>query len=202
MACRVATATRHLGVGLVVPFVCVAFIAADPRIANADRGGAATASSGHVAVGYIMSPAIAQGSAGAAHALSARFDRAAFRSSLELGIGIEAGFSGGDESLTRFALLPGIAYRVARLDDLSFYIEERAGWQIVRGRLTLDGIPLRGTETRSWHNELAFAAGGPLTNLVELRARVGVVIDGIYPAGHASTRVGPFVGVAIAVELR
>ena len=148
-----------------------------------------------------MSRPIARSGTGASHALAVRFDRAVIPN-LELGAGLEVGMSRGDEPLARLALLPGIAFRFATVGELEFRIEEQIGWQIVHGHLTLDGIPLRGTETRSFHDELALAVDAPLTNGVELRARAGLVLDGIYPAGHASTRAGPFVGISFVIATR
>ncbi len=118
---------------------------------------------------------------------------------LELGLGIEVGASGGSEPLQRGALLPGIA--LARtIGSLTWRIEEQIGPQVVRGRLSIGPIPLRGTETRSFHDELALAVDVPITDVVDLRIRAGLQIDGIYPAGHASTFVGPIVGVAAVVR--
>jgi hypothetical protein len=147
-----------------------------------------------VTMGYVASRPIAASGSGIAHAMMLRWDHP-IRPRIEIDLGVEAGVSGGEQPLARFAALPGIAIEIAR----NLRVEEQVGWQIVRGRLTLDGIPLRGTETRGWHDELALAFDRPLTNIVTLRLRGGVVIDGIYPSGHASTRVGPFVGVSFAI---
>jgi hypothetical protein len=117
---------------------------------------------------------------------------------LELGGGIELGYSGGRESQTRFALMPGVAF-VHSLGAVTLRIEEQFGWQVVRGRLTLDAIPLRGTETRSFHEEAAVALDAALTPTIALRARAGIIVDGIFPVGHASVRAGPFVGVAVVI---
>lgn len=150
-----------------------------------------------VTMGYLVSRPIAASGSGIAHAAMLRWDHS-IRPPIEILIGVEAGVSGGEQPIARFAALPGIAIRLAH--DLR--IEEQVGWQIVRGRLTLDGIPLRGTETRSFHNELAIAWDRHLTDLVTLRLRGGLFIDGIYPAGHASTRVGPFVGITFAISTK
>ncbi|HTL33671.1 MAG TPA: hypothetical protein VL326_11120 [Kofleriaceae bacterium] len=145
-------------------------------------------------MGYVASRPIAPSGSGIAHAMMVRWDHP-FRPRVEILFGLEVGVSGGEQPIARFAALPGIAIDIAK--DLR--LEEQVGWQIVRGRLTLDGIPLRGTETRGWHDELALAFDRPLTDLVTLRLRGGMVIDGIYPSGHASTRFGPFVGFSFAI---
>jgi hypothetical protein len=151
-----------------------------------------------VALGYLASRPIAASGSGLAHSVAMRFDRDV-TSRIELGVGLELGVSGGAQPLQRLALLPGIAL-VHKAGSLTWRLEEQIGWQIVRGRLTLDGIPLRGTETRSVRNELAVAVDAPLTEVVDLRVRVGLQIDGIYPVGHASTRLGPFVGISFVVH--
>jgi hypothetical protein len=148
-----------------------------------------------VTMGYLASRPIAASGSGIAHAAMLRWDHA-IQPRVEILIGVEAGVSGGEQPIARYAALPGIAIRLAH--DLR--LEEQVGWQIVRGRLTLDGIPLRGTETRSFHNELSIAWDLPLTDLVTLRLRGGLLIDGIYPVGHASTHVGPFAGVSFAIS--
>jgi hypothetical protein len=72
---------------------------------------------------------------------------------------------------------------------------------VVNGEITLDSVPLRGTETRSFHEEAAVAAGSMVSSAVELRARLGVTVDGVYPAGHSSVRIGPVVGLAAVVHI-
>ncbi len=151
-----------------------------------------------IALGYLASRPIAASGSGVAHSVALRFDRDV-SSKIEVGVGLELGGSAGDEPLQRAALLPGIAL-VHHTGSLTWRLEEQLGWQIVRGRLTLDGVPFRGTETRSFRNELAVAVDAPLTAVVDIRVRAGLVIDGIYPVGHASTRVGPFVGVSFVLE--
>jgi hypothetical protein len=178
---------RHLFLLLVV------LIAALPaRAARADD---------QLAVGYLISRPVARSGTGAQHSLTAQYVRMLPRC-VEIGGGIETGVSGGEEPLARVAFLAGVGLRLAQLGELRVRIEELGGWQIVRGRLTLDGIPLRGTETRSWHDELAITAEAPLSNVVQLRARAGITIDGVYPAGHASTRSGPFVGISFVIAIR
>jgi hypothetical protein len=162
--------------------------------------GSAAAEVDHRAtLGYLASPPIAASARGVSHAMMLRWDARTFRPWLELGVGIEAGVSGGRESLTRFAVLPGFAL-IKRVGTFELRLEQHVGWQLVRGRITLDGIPLRGTETRSFHQELAVALDAPLTEVVALRVRGGMVVDGIYPPGYSSTRVGPFVGIAFVVK--
>jgi hypothetical protein len=152
-----------------------------------------------VTLGYLASPPIAASARGVSHAMMLRWDARAWRPWLELGVGIEAGVSGGRESLTRFAVLPGVAL-VKPVGDFELRLEQQIGWQVVHGRITLGGIPLRGTETRSFHQELAVALDAPLTEVVDLRVRGGMVVDGIYPPGYSSTRVGPFVAIAFVVK--
>ena len=164
-------------------------------------GSTAVHADDRVTAGYMISRPITQSGTGASHSALVRWDREVWRA-LEVGFGIELGVSGGDEPIARFAMLPGVAYTFARVGELGLRIEEQVGWQIVRGRLTIDGIPFRGIETRSWHNEIAFAAGAPISDQIDLRARAGIVIDGIYPSGHASLRVGPFVGISFAITTR
>jgi hypothetical protein len=98
--------------------------------------------------------------------------------------------------------LPGIAYTFAHVGELALRIEEQGGWQIVRGRLTIDGIPFRGIETQGWHNEIAIAADAALGDRVDLRARAGIVIDAIYPGSSTSLRAGPFIGISFVISTR
>jgi hypothetical protein len=129
-----------------------------------------------------------------------RWDRL-FTPYLEAGAGLEVGFSTGDEALQRYAVLPGVAF-VHPVGEIVLRVEEQLGWQLVHGRLTLDGIPLAGTETRSFHNAFAFAADAPISGDFDIRARIGFAIDGIYPAGHSSTFFGLFAGIAVVAHLR
>lgn len=152
-----------------------------------------------ITVGYMAARPITAEDSGLAHSIAARWDRLVMPW-LEVGAGVEAGFSSGDESVDRFAVLPGLAF-VERVGDLSFRLEQQIGWQVAHGKVTLDGIPLRGTETRGFHYEGALAVDAMLTSGVDLRARIGVTVDGLYPVGHSSTRVGPFVGVAAVFRL-
>jgi hypothetical protein len=119
---------------------------------------------------------------------------------LELGAGLELGSSTGRSALERVALLPGFAV-VTKASSLELRFEERGGWQLVNGTLTLDAIPLSGTESRSFHDEVDVAVGAVLTRSSDLRGRAGLTIDGLYPAGHSSLRVGPFIGVAFVSRL-
>jgi hypothetical protein len=168
---------------------CVAVLAASSARAD-DR----------LATGYVVSRPIVRAEPGIAHAIAARYERG-LGARLEIGIGIQAGYSSGTETLWRAAVLPGIALTFP-LDAITLRIEEQGGWQVVHGRVTLDGIPLAGTETRSFHNELSLAIDAPLSRTIDLRARAGVAIDGLFPAGHVSIYVGPFVGVAVIVRSR
>ncbi len=151
-----------------------------------------------VALGYMVSPPIAESGTGVSHAVTGRWDRE-IRGWIEVGIGIEVGASGGDQPLTRAAVLPGAALIVSHHRALTFRVEEQIGWQIVSGRLSLGGLPLRGTEPRGFHQEAAFALDIELNATVELRARLGVVVDGIFPAGHSSIQVGSFIGLSAVV---
>lgn len=171
-----AAVTRWLALLLLVP----ALASADDRLE----------------VGALASRPIAGGVTGIGVAAQARWDRRVIPW-LEIGAGIEGGLS---NDLQRVAFLPGIAV-VAKWSTLEVRIEERGGWQVVHGTLTLDAIPLAGTETRSFHDELAVGVSAAVNSGSELRGRAGVAIDGIYPAGHSSLRVGPFIGVAWATRL-
>lgn len=153
----------------------------------------------HVALGYLVSPPIADSGNGLVHAVTGRWDRE-LRPWIEVGIGLELGASGGDQPLTRAAVLPGAAVEIARYGTMTIRLEEQIGWQIVQGRLTLGGIPLRGTEPRGFHQEAALAIDFELNESVDLRARIGVVVDGIFPAGRSSIQVGPFVGLSAVVR--
>jgi hypothetical protein len=153
-----------------------------------------------ITVGYLLSRPSAASGGSSAHAVASRWDRM-FTPYLEAGAGLEIGFSFGDQALQRYAFLPGAAF-VYPVGEIVVRVEEQLGWQIVRGRLTLDGIPLAGTETRSFHNAFAVAADAGLTDTFDIRARLGFAIDGIYPAGHASTFFGLFAGIAIVVHPR
>jgi hypothetical protein len=153
-----------------------------------------------VAVGYLASSSIVSTGNGLTHSAAAQWQRS-IGEWLELGAGAELGVSGGHEtSLTRFAPLAGIAV-VHHLGALTLRIDEQIGWQLVHGNLTLDGIPIAGTETRSFHEELTVGLDAPLSDRLSLRGRGGFVIDGLYPAGHSSTRVSPCVGVSIVFSL-
>jgi hypothetical protein len=185
MACGLAVNGRLAAVSVLTLLVASADAAADVD----DR----------VTLGYLASPPIAASASGVSHAMMLRWDARALRPWLELGLGIEVGVSGGRESLTRFAVLPGVAL-VKPVGNFELRLEHQVGWQLVRGRITLGGIPLRGTETRSFHQELAVALDKPLTEVVALRVRGGMVVDGIYPSGFSSTRVGPFIGIAFVVK--
>jgi hypothetical protein len=151
-----------------------------------------------ITVGYFASRPIAGHASGIANAIAARWDRM-LDSGFEFGLGLELGYSGGDEPLTRATLLPGVAWR-AKLAQVLVGADVAAGPQIVRGRVTIDGIPLSGIEPRGFHAELAAAIDGELTSRLYVRARAGVAIDGLYPAGHASTRGAPFVEIAIVIR--
>jgi hypothetical protein len=129
----------------------------------------------------------------------ARWDRLVLPA-FEVGAGIEVGTSTGVEALERIAIVPGFAF-LTRIAGLELRLEERFGWQAVHGEITLDSVPLRGTETRSFHDETGIAVDSPLSSGVDVRARVGMTIDGVYPAGHSSVRIGPFVGVAAVVHI-
>lgn len=166
---------------------CLALLVLSPVLARADD---------RVEVGALAARPIAAGVTGIGVAAQARWDRRVVPW-LEVGAGIEGGLS---NDLQRVAFLPGIAV-VAKWSTLEVRIEERGGWQIVHGKLTLDAIPLEGTETRSFHDEVAVGVSAAVNASSELRGRAGVAIDGIYPAGHSSLRVGPFIGVAWATRL-
>jgi hypothetical protein len=153
----------------------------------------------HVALGYLVSPPIAASGSGPVHAVAGRWDRE-ITSSFEVGIGIELGASGGEQPLTRAAILPGAAIDMFRFGTMTVRLEEQIGWQIVQGRLSLGGLPLRGTEPRGFHQEAALAVDIELNATVDLRVRAGVVVDGIFPAGHRSVEVGPFFGVSAVVR--
>ena len=165
----------------------VALLVLVPTLAAADD---------RVEVGALAARPIAGGAAGISAAVEGRWDRRVVPW-LELGAGIEAGAS---SDLQRLALLPGIAL-VTTWSGLEVRLEERAGWQIVPGTLTLDAIPLTGTETRSFHEETAVGVSAAIDHSSELRGRAGLAVDGIYPAGHSSLRAGPFIGVAWATRL-
>lgn len=147
--------------------------------------------------GYVASRPVAVRAPGLAQAAAARWDHRV-APSLELGAGLEIGRSGGEEPLTRFALLPGVAF-VYPYAAVTLRLEQQIGWQLAHGRLTLDGVPLTGTEPRGFHSETAVSIDAPISGTVSLGARAGMVIDGIYPAGHASTHVGPFVALTVAI---
>jgi len=149
-----------------------------------------------IEVGALAARPIAASATGIGVAAQARWDRRVVPW-LEIGAGIEGGLS---SDLQRVAFLPGVAL-VSKWSGLEVRLEERGGWQIVHGTLTLDAIPLAGTETRSFHDEIAIGVSAAIDHSSELRGRAGVAIDGIYPAGHSSLRVGPFIGVAWATRL-
>jgi hypothetical protein len=176
--------------------VVIAMSIASTRVHASPDPSAAAVPVGHrFAVGYFVSRSIAGGDAGIAHAIDARWQRL-WSSGFEIGAGIELGYAPGDESLARLALLPAIAWSVP-LAAVVGRVEAAAGPQFVRGRVTLGGIPLQGIETRGFHGELSGALDAPLAATIDLRARGGLAIDGLYPAHHASTRVGPFVEIAL-----
>lgn len=163
----------------------IAAVAA-PSIAIAeDRG----------AIDYLVSPPIVRSGSGLQHTFAMRWEHSV-RDWLELGLGAELGLSGGhDSEVTRVAALPGLAI-VERTGPVTLRIEQQIGWQLVDGKVTLDAIPLTGTETRSFHEELTGAIEVPVTADLALRGRAGVMIDGIYPAGHSSLRVTACIGVS------
>jgi hypothetical protein len=175
----------------IAALVVLSIVLCAHRAAHADR----------ITTGYMISRPITRSGTGASHAVDARYDRTVWRA-LELGLGLEIGVSGGDEPIARFAILPGIAYTFAHVGELALRIEEQGGWQIVRGRLTIDGIPFRGIETQGWHNEIAIAADAALGDRVDLRARAGIVIDAIYPGSSTSLRAGPFIGISFVISTR
>jgi hypothetical protein len=150
-----------------------------------------------VSVGYLASPPIAGDYTGAQSSLSARWEHP--WKWIEASAGVEAGYSGGHDALTRFAVLPGIALAIP-VDSMIVRVEEQLGWQVATGRVTLDAIPLQGTEVRGLHDELAVAAQDRLTCSIDLRARGGLVIEGLYPEGHSSTRAGLFVGLSLVIH--
>jgi hypothetical protein len=153
-----------------------------------------------VDVGYVASSSIVNTGSGLSQAGAARWQRS-LREWLEIGAGAELGYSGGREtSLLRFAPLAGVAF-VHPIGTLALRVDEQIGWQLVNGHLTLDGIPIAGTETRSFHEELTVGLDAPLTDRMWLRGRGGFVIDGLYPAGHSSTRTSPCVGISIVFSL-
>jgi hypothetical protein len=187
MMIRFDVPVKRLSLVLSLAFVSSA------RLASADD---------HVALGYLVSPPIADSGTGVVHTVAGRWDRM-LSSKIELGLGLELGASGGDQPLTRAAILPGAAYVIGTFDTpvgaMTVRVEEQLGWQIVRGRLTLGGIPLRGTEPRGFHEEAALALDLDVNATIAVRARVGVVLDGIFPAGRGSLQAGPFIGLAAVV---
>jgi hypothetical protein len=166
-------------------------------------GSSATASpssAGHrLSAGYLVSRPIAGDASGLAQTFATGWARL-FDSGLEVSLGIELGHSGGEEPLERAALLPGVAW-VAMSSAIVARAEAAIGPQLVDGRVTIDGIPLRGIETRSFHAELGGAIDGELAPTLDVRARIGIAIDGLYPAGHASTRAAPYVELAVVLHL-
>jgi hypothetical protein len=172
-----------------VVLVAVA-VAIAPRVADADD---------RLAAGYAASRPIAGDSSGLASTIIVRWEHR-FTNALEVGVGGELGYSRGDESLTRAALLPSLAWS-RRAAEVSLRIEGAAGPQLVYGRVTLDGIPLRGLETRGFHAELAAMLEAELSRRVDLRAGGGIMVDGLYPVGHSSTKASPFVACIIVVAL-
>jgi len=180
-----AVAIRHL-----VPLVVLV-----PGSASADDS---------VALGYLASRPIAHEASGIQNAGSARWGhRMATLDddvALELGAGAELGHYGGDEPLTRFALLGGVAL-AKPLGAITLRIEELAGWQIAHGKITVGGLPYGGTTTRGFHDEIALAIDGALTGSLALRARGGAMIDTIEPGTSTLVRVGPFIGVELVVGL-
>jgi len=168
-------------------------------IALAAARASASPEGDRLTLGYYAARPIAGTAGGIGHTITARWDRA-WLNGLELGVGLEVGFSVGSEPLARATLLPGIA-KIFELGGLQARIEAAAGPQIVGGRVTLDAIPLQGIEARSFHVEVAGGLDAPLTDRLDLRARLGATMDGLYPAGHASTRLSPFVGVGVVLRL-
>lgn len=180
-----AVAIRHL-----IPLVVLV-----PASASADDS---------LALGYLASRPIAHEASGIQNAGSARWGhRMATLGDdvgLELGAGAEVGHYGGDEPLTRVALLGDVA--VAKpLGAITLRLEELAGWQIAHGEITAFGTPYRGTTTRGFHDEIAVAIDGAVTHSLALRARAGAVIDAIAPGTRTLVRVGPFIGVELVVGL-
>lgn len=175
------------------PTAVIALVLLVPVAASADDS---------LAFGYLAARPIARDASGIQNAGSVRWNHRVLDGDLriELGLGAEVGHYGGAEPLTRVALLPGVA--IAKpLGSVVVRVEEIIGWQLVHGKLTVNGIPFAGTETRSFHDEIALAVDGPLTGTLELRARAGIAIDGVYPKGYSLVRVGPFIGVELVVGL-
>jgi hypothetical protein len=152
-----------------------------------------------ISIGFLVSSPVTSSGSGASPAAALRWD-ARVHPSIEVGLGVEQGYSTGDESIQRFALLPGAAF-VYPLGRLHLRVEDQIGWQIVRGHVTLDAIPLRGTETRGLRNELCGAVDLPVTDALDLRVRAGLTIDGLYPEYHSSTHAGVLVGVLAVARL-
>ena len=180
-----AVAIRHL-----IPLVVLV-----PGSASADDS---------LALGYLASRPIAREASGIQNAGSARWGhRIATLGddvALELGAGAEVGHYGGDEPLTRVALLGGVA--IAKpLGAITMRLEELAGWQIATGKITAFGNAYSGTTTRGFHDEIALAIDGALTHSLTLRARGGAVIDAIEPGNRTLVRAGPFIGVELVIGL-
>ncbi len=160
-----------------------------PAIASADD---------RLTIGYLASRAMAGESNSLQNTGLARWEHA--WPSVEIGAGVEVAHSGGTDALTRIALLPAIAL-VRPVGSLQLRLEEQLGWQLVDGHVTIGGIPFAGTEPRSFHDELSAGAAARVDEGVDLRGRVGLMIDGLYPAGHSSLRAGAFIGVELAMRL-
>jgi hypothetical protein len=165
-----------------------------------ERGMASPHDTGHrISAGYFASRPIAGDASRIAQGFALRWAHL-FGNRLELGAGVELGYSGGEEALSRVALLPTIAW-VGKLSAVAARIDASVGPQLVSGRVTIDGIPLKGIETRSIHAELGGAIDAELAPTLDIRGRAGLGFDGLYPAGHASTRVAPFVELAVVLHL-
>src|SRR4051812_42094658 len=90
----------------------------------------ASAAEDRISAAYVASRPVAVEAPGLAHAVAVRWDRDVTRG-LELGAGLELGEYSGQESLVRFALLPGIAY-LHPLGTMTLRLEEQIGWQIAK----------------------------------------------------------------------
>ncbi|MBA3453750.1 MAG: hypothetical protein H0T42_11715 [Deltaproteobacteria bacterium] len=160
------------------------------------------AAESHVGGGYVMGRPVAGRAGGADHALAFHVDTVV-RDEIDVGVTIEGGYTPGnaDESLKRFAVMPGVGFRGA-VGELLVRADVLVGWQVVDGRTHLAGLPVTGTETRCVRAELTIGVDAPLSGSFALRARAGLAVDAIYPVNvDGMTRLAPLIEIAVMARL-
>jgi hypothetical protein len=105
---------------------------------------------------------------------------------LDFGIATEFGYGASGrgtltQSLVRVALLGGIGLSYRPISRIGLRLDAAAGWQLLSGAILLDHLRVDGSEPRGFRSEFAGTVSVEVSRGLEIFARGGIALDGVYP---------------------